>query len=191
MAKKNQRTVCTGMEWSDFLFVVETLKRKQEYRFMLLIASGVFLGLRASDILQLQWESLLNEETFSIKEKKTGKSRLVTVNPALKELALIAAEKIRLPGIPFIATNRKGKPISIQYFNRKLHSIFSECNVAAGNGSTHTLRKTFGKRIFLLNNKSENSLILLSKVFNHSSTAMTREYLGYTQSDINQIFLSL
>ena len=191
MAKKNQRTVCTGLEWSDFLFLIESLKRKEEYRFMILIAAGVYLGLRASDIIQLKWEQLLNHDTFEVKEKKTGKSRFLTVNPALKELVQVAADKLQPPENSLLMTNRKGGPISIQHFNRKLHGIFNEYKIPAGNGSTHTLRKTFGKRIFQLNNKSENSLILLSKVFNHSSTAITREYLGITQSYISDVFLSL
>ena len=191
MSKSNQRTECSGMEWEDFLYVVESLKRKGDFQFMLLIAAGVFLGIRANEILHLTYDQLLNNNKFEIMEKKTSKRRILTVNPALKELVQFVVGRKKVVMTDFISANKNGKPISIQYFNRKLHTILSECNVVTQNFSSHVLRKTFGKRIYYLNNKSENSLILLSKVFNHSSISITRSYLGISQSDISEVFLSL
>jgi len=191
MAKRNQRTECSGLEWNDFLFIIESLKRKEEFRFMLMIAAGVYLGIRANEIFNLTYSQLLNHEKFELTEKKTSKRRIMTVNPALKELVEYVIQKTNVPIDGFISANKDGKPMSLQYFNRKLRSLLKSCNVITQNYSSHLLRKTFGKRVFQLNNKSENSLIMLSKVFNHSSTAITRSYLGISQSDISQIFLSL
>jgi integrase len=162
MSKSNQRTECSGMEWEDFLYVVDSLKRKGDFQFMLLVGAGVYLGIRANEILHLTYEQLLNNDKFEIREKKTSKRRVLTINPALKELVQYVVQRKNVVITEFISANKNGKPISIQYFNRKLHAILSECNVVTQNFSSHVLRKTFGKRIFFLNNKSENSLILLS-----------------------------
>ncbi len=191
MSKKNQRTECSGLEWPDFLYVIETLKRKQEYRFLLLIASGVYLGIRANEILNLTYDRLLQNEKFELTEKKTGKRRIVTVNPALKELVTFVVQRTNVQPTSFISANRAGKPISIQYFNRKLFALLKECNVVTQNYSSHLLRKSFGKRVWDINNKSEASLIMLSKIFNHSSINITRSYFGITSEEISSVFLSL
>jgi integrase len=191
MSKKNQRTECSGLEWPDFLFVIESLKRKQEYRFLLMITAGVYLGIRANEILNLTYDKLIQNEKFELTEKKTGKRRIVTVNPALKELAEFVIQRTNVSTNNFISANREGKPMSIQYFNRKLCTILKECNVVTQNYSSHLLRKSFGKRVWEINNKSEASLIMLSKIFNHSSISITRLYLGITSEEISSVFLSL
>lgn len=91
----------------------------------------------------------------------------------------------------YIFTNRKRKRISIQYINRRLKWIFGKYRVKTDNPSSHTLRKTFGKRVYEVNDKSESSLIMLSLVFSHSSLAITQRYLGITQEQIQDVYLSL
>jgi len=49
-----------------------------------------------------------------------------------------------------------------------------------GRISTLTWRKAFGREVWKRNNFSEASLIKLSLLFNHSSTAVTRIYLDIT-----------
>lgn len=87
--------------------------------------------------------------------------------------------------------NRKGEKVSIQYINRLLKKTFSDYGVKTQNASTHTLRKTFGKRVWEMDGKSERSLIYLSQIFNHSSVSITRRYIGIVEEDIRNIYLSL
>ena len=48
--------------------------------------------------------------------------------------------------------------------------------------STNSLRKTFAKRVYTMaGNKSEDALVWLSEMLGHSSTAITRKYIGLTQ----------
>jgi integrase len=191
MAKKNQRTTCSALEWNDFLFLVDALKRKEQFSILMIIATGVYLGLRVSDIRQLKWKQLISVDKFEIIEKKTGKSRFITLNSGYKELIEYIRERRLISGNDYIASNRRKEALSIQYINRQLHKVFLENNIPAGQGSSHTCRKTFGRRYWMLNNKSEASLILLSKVFNHSSTQTTLAYLGITSQEISDVYLSL
>ncbi|HKC69143.1 MAG TPA: tyrosine-type recombinase/integrase [Bacteroidia bacterium] len=194
--KKNKMTECSGMEWKDFLSLVEELKRDKEYLFSLLIALGCYCGLRISDILSITWEDLIEAETLLIQEKKTAKVRNVTLNPALCELIMYVYSKLKNyekinADTDFVFINRQGSKLTLQYVNRKLHTIFAEHNVKVKNGSSHTLRKTFGKRVYEVNNKSESALVLLSQIFKHSSTAVTRRYIGLQNEEIENAYLNL
>jgi integrase len=191
MAKKNQMTTCGALEWDDFLFLLETLKRKQEFTTLMIVSAGVFFGLRISDIRFIRWKDLVNRTQFEIVERKTSKRRSITINPTYAELIKYVYEQGKYSSESLIAAGRKGRALSIQYINRLLHKVFDENKITAGNGSSHTLRKTFGRRVWLLNNKSESSLILLSKVFNHSSVSITRNYLGITSEEISDVYLNL
>ena len=57
--------------------------------------------------------------------------------------------------------------------------------------STHSFRKSFGRRIWSNNSDSEKSLVLLSQIFNHSSIAITRRYLGIREEEVKNVYLSL
>ena len=194
--KKIKLTECSGMEWKEFLALVEELKRDKEYLFSLLICIGCYCGLRIGDILSLCWSDILDKEELVVKEKKNGKSRNITLNPALVELItyvhqkLSAHEKITDANTN-IFLNRWNQKLSLQYTNRKLHIIFAKYNIKTKNGSSHTLRKTFGRRVFEVNDRTDSALILLSHIFGHSSTAITRRYIGLQEQEIENAYLNL
>ena len=54
-----------------------------------------------------------------------------------------------------------------------------------------SFRKSFDRRVCEKNNESEKSLVLLSQIFNHSSTAQKRAYLDITQEEIENIYMNL
>jgi len=64
-------------------------------------------------------------------------------------------------------------------------------NYFKGKVSSHSLRKSFGRRVWENDGESERSLIYLSEIFNHSSIQMTRIYLGIRQEELNEVYLSL
>ena len=49
------------MDWNDFKSLISKLEQDKEYKFCLLIAIGVFTGLRISDLLKLRFSQF--EET--------------------------------------------------------------------------------------------------------------------------------
>jgi integrase len=90
----------------------------------------------------------------------------------------------------YLLRSREGSVYSLQYINRKLKKL----DVKYGLGisfSTHSFRKTFGRRIWDKNDNSEKSLILLGQIFNHSSVAITKRYLGIREQEIKNVYLSL
>jgi integrase len=195
MASKYRKTECSALDWEQFLLLIDRLKKTTEYRFLLLICIGCYCGLRLSDILQLRWKDILEKEYFELAEKKTGKHRRITINSSLKEIidfshTSLQKRKEIQPG-EFVFVNRQGGVLSKQFVNRKLHSIFQEYRVRVQNGSSHTLRKTFGRRVYEMNDRSEAALILLSSIFNHNSVAVTRQYIGLSQEQINDVYINL
>ena len=195
MSKKNSKTTTSGLNWNEMLGLLQRLKREERIRDYMLIATGCYLGLRASDLLNLKWIDIIYRDELIITERKTGKQRSMTVNPNLREILSYCKNYLVSKGIydehNYLFTNRWNQPISIQYINRRLHKIFPEYNIKVQHPSTHTLRKTFGKRVWEMDGKSERALIYLSQIFNHSNSMVTRKYIGIVQEDISNIYLGL
>ena len=58
-----------------------------------------------------------------------------------------------------------------------------------GNFSCHSLRKTFGRQVYTMNdNNAELALVKLMELFNHSNVAITKRYLGLRQEEILQTY---
>lgn len=195
MSKQNEITTTNGLDWNQMLGLLTRLKKDKKHREYLLIATGCYLGVRAKDLLNLKWKDILNTDTLILTESKTGKTRTITLNPSLQEIFKYSKQQFMQSNLfdeqNYLFINRNGTKISIQYMNRVLDKTFEKYNVTVQNGSTHTLRKTFGKRVWESDGKSERSLIYLSQIFNHSSIQITKRYIGITQEDISNIYLSL
>ena len=165
------------MEWNDFVSFIGRLEKDEEYKFCLLISIGVFTGLRISDLLNLKYNEVMNGEILSVKEKKTKKQRNIKINPDLKVIIERIVGKLEVKDLnQYIFINKYGtKPIDKSYVNVKLKELFKRFRVkVGGNISTHTFRKTLGRRVVELNNYSDKSMVLLMELFGHSSQAITK-----------------
>ncbi|WP_417358590.1 tyrosine-type recombinase/integrase [Flavobacterium sp.] len=191
MALKGQKTTSDFLEWEKMQSLVLRLERDGEYKFALLIATGSYIGLRISDLLQLRWEQVLNQDYFIITEKKTKKTRKVTINPELQEILVRLYKSLQAEESQYMFINRFGdKPFSIQYVNAKLKEIFIKYN-NKGQYSIHFIRKTLGCRVWEVNKYSDQALLLLSQLFNHSSVSTTKIYLGIREQEISNLYLSV
>jgi len=191
MSLKGQKTTSDFLEWEKMQSLVLKLERDNELKFALLIATGSYIGLRISDLLQLKWKDVLSQDHFTINEKKTGKSRKITINPELSEI--LDRLYVKMEGKPeqYLFVNRFGKkPVSIQHVNAKLKEIFSKYNIK-GQYSSHFMRKTLGRRIWEANKYSDQALLLLSQLFNHSNVSTTKIYLGIREQEISNLYLSV
>lgn len=194
MSLQGQKTTTTSMEWDQFKSLISKLERDSEFKFCLLISVGVFTGLRVSDLLQLKFNQFVGTDFLDIIEKKTKKDRRIKINTDLKDII----ERIKIKMIvtdddQFIFINKYGtKPIDKSYVNVKLKELLHKYDIhLEGNVCSHTFRKTLGNRALKLNNYSNESIILLMELFNHSSPITTKRYLGVRSSEIESIYDSL
>lgn len=191
MSLKGQKTTSDFLEWEKMQSLTLKLERDGDFKFALLISTGSYIGLRISDLLKLKWKDVLNRDHFTIIEKKTGKIRKVTINPELQEILQRLYVKMEAEPQQYLFVNRFGKkPFSIQHVNTKLKEIFSHYNIK-GQYSSHFMRKTLGRRIWEANKYSDQALLLLSQLFNHSNISTTRIYLGIREQEISNLYLSV
>lgn len=186
MSLKYSTTTADYLIWSDAMNLIRKLANDNNYVISLLVAIGCFTGLRISDILSLRWFEILDKDEICITEKKTGKQRMIRFNPQLKlhiNECYIHMKPIGCKSPVFIS--RKGTVFSIQRINVILKQLKIKYHLRIGNISCHTLRKTFGRQVYMMNgDNSELALVKLMELFNHSSVSITKRYLGLRQEEL-------
>ena len=190
MSLKNSYTTSDYLHWDSATTLVRKLYRDRNYRISLLIGCGIFFGLRISDLLRLDWNMLLNKEAkFVMIEKKTGKRREVKINREFQKHIRDCYEALHIEDMDepcFLST--KGKPYSIQWINLVFKELKDLYNLKIDHFSTHSLRKTFGRKVFESSDNAELALVKLMELFNHSSVSITKRYLGLKQEEILQTY---
>ena len=167
------------------------LRRGQTRNYALLIL-GVHTALRISDLLRLTWDDVYDFDSrrvrasIDIVEKKTHKSKTVALNKAaVSALALLAAGNVRR-GRCLMENPKTGKAVSrIQAY--RIIRAAAEALAFQSRVSCHSMRKTFGYHAW----KSGVSPAVIMEIYNHSSLAVTRRYLGVTQDDKDAAYLGL
>ena len=190
MSLKYSTTTADYLVWSDAMNLIRKLAKDENYKMSLLIALGCFTGLRISDILALRWEQILSTEEFTIIEKKTGKKRVLRLNSQLQQHIQECYEHIQPIGLKApILVSQKGTIFSVQRINIILKEIKKKYRLKVKNFSCHSLRKTFGRQVYNMNSEnSELALVKLMELFNHSSIAITKRYLGLRQEEILETY---
>ena len=193
MSQKHSYTTADYLPWDTMLNLTRRLFRDGKYRMSLLIACGSFFGLRISDLLSLTWEQILGEN-FVLNEKKTGKHREIKVNAGVREHIKECYKALGIKDPREKAfLNRYGDVISIQRINVVLKEIKVKYMLKdIQHFSTHSFRKTFGRQVVeRAGENSEMAVIKLAEIFNHSSTAITRRYLGLRQQELREVYDTL
>ncbi len=190
MSLKYSTTTADYLIWSDAMNLVRKLVKDGNYKMSLLVAIGCFTGLRISDILSLRWKQILNVSEFTIIEKKTGKRRTIRLNPELQKHIEDCFTHIQPIGIESpILVSQKGTTYSVQRINAILKELKSKYRLKINHFSCHSLRKTFGRQVYNMNSESsELALVKLMELFNHSSVAITKRYLGLRQEEILETY---
>ena len=173
----------------------EYFYEKGEFRNYALIVIGLNTSLRISDILALQWRDVYNFHSGTYRhhiyvlEKKTQKQNTVAINCAITDaLDLLRKKEPDVYPEMYLFASRKGdnKPITRNHaftvIKNAAHTLGFEDNI-----SCHSLRKTFGYQAW----KQGVQPALLMSIYNHSSYEITKRYLGISQDERDQVFMSV
>jgi len=160
---------------------VENILLKQSKRDLLLFEIGINCGLRISDILRLNVGDVRDRTHIQIVEKKTGKFKKFPINAKLKPMI-----------DEFIKGRRNKEPLFVSVWNHRLdrttsyYIIRTACEKAGLEEKigTHTMRKTFGYHHY----QQFKDVVLLQKIFNHSSPQITLRYIGVEQDEIDDSY---
>jgi len=136
------------------------------------------LGLRIGDILSLKLNNIIkdgNRWRLDIKEEKTGKNRNFTVsNEIYNYIKMYCLEN----NINF---NCKIFDIQKCIIQRQLKIVSDYLELK--NISTHSFRKYYATELY--NNNSHN-IALVSKLLQHSSSAITQRYIGISTQEVEE-----
>ncbi|MBO6087851.1 site-specific integrase [bacterium] len=157
---------------------VERYLQKQSARDHLIFVFGTNCGLRISDIVALNVGDVRDKNYVQIVEKKTGKFKRFPLNEKLK--GLIAE---------YVKGKRDREPLFRSLWGRRYNRITAYYMIrdackAAGleeKIGTHSMRKTFGYHHY----QQFKDVVLLQKIFNHSSPQITLRYIGIEQDQID------
>ncbi|MDR1914487.1 MAG: tyrosine-type recombinase/integrase [Clostridiales bacterium] len=157
----------------------------------LLIVLSVHTALRISDILRLTWDDVYDfdnsrvRKSITIAEKKTKKAKTIALHQQIIK-ALTVYAQVSKKRVPLFLNKRTGKAISRTQAYRIIRTAAEKLQFQA-RVSCHSLRKTFGYHAW----KSGVSPVIIMDIYNHSSLATTRRYLGVTQDDKNAVYVGL
>ena len=128
---------------------------------------------------------VLGNDTLTLNEKKTNKRREITIGKSLRDRIEMVYNELGNPSKDEYLFN-----YSIQYVNRLLKEGGRDEKIRNKNISSHSLRKSGSRFIWENNGHSDEYLIKLSSILNHSSTSITRRYLGISKEEIKDIYQS-
>lgn len=195
MSLKGSKTSSDFIEWNTIQTLILKLERDGDWKFALLFAIGTYTGLRIGDILTLKWNDLVGQEILQIVEQKTKKGRKITLNAQLQQIItrIYNAQHNIVPDELIFMNRWRTGAITVQYVNHKLKQVAAKYKVTKDHTKikSHSLRKSFGRRVFENNDNSERSLILLSDILNHASVKTTKIYLGIRDKEISDVYANL
>lgn len=166
------------------------LKDKNERDYVLMV-TGLYSGMRISDILPLKVKSVKGSH-IEVTERKTGKTKRFAINPALRKAFDHYIKGNELKDYDYLFPSKKkvnSEGVRITHIGRvAAYQILRDAGEHTGltNIGTHSMRKTFGYHHY---RKNQNVGILM-ELFNHSSPDITLGYIGFKQDELDNSMLN-
>lgn len=170
----------------------------------MLFIIGVNVGLRASDLRTLTWDFFFEQmpngnlkfrDGYSIRPKKTSKRNKyvhLRFNDAVKRVIKWYIDMYPIENVKnYVFMSRQGDDaISVDTMWRVIKNTAKEAGIKQNIGS-HSLRKSFCRRLYDNAQDKSKALVVLQKILNHSSSLTTLNYIGITNDDMDDAFDSI
>ena len=189
------------MPWPEISRVIGELREKKDYRLLLMVAVASFTGLRCSDWQKCRWKHFIARDGrkavvrdfVQIEEKKTSKSRRIYIGEDFKTILLECFTGLRIefldtPLLPSCKDRESGITTGGANY------IFKENSKRLrlpGDVTTHTFRKSFGAYAYDKWGRTFDALLMVQKLFNHSSPNITMRYIGLERFAIQDLYKNL
>lgn len=191
---------------AEYSIISQYFTDKKRTRDKLLLVLGAATGYRIQELTSLTvgqvWDGIAvtKEVTISRRDLKGGcgvymrsvRSRRVPLSDAVRavigeHLEIIGADD---PSRALFATGRSqpGAGIDRSQAFRILVAAATACGIDATRISTHSLRKTFARRIF---EASGRDLIRTQRIIGHANPMTTARYLETDSADLDRLVLNL
>lgn len=159
---------------------MEMYLRAKNEKYYIMFITGVNLGLRINEILQLKIGDVKGKKTVRIRQSKTGKEWTGELNSKLiREYKRYCEHKA--PGEALIPNRgNEYKSITRDMAYKVLREAGEHCGI--DNIGTHSMRKTCGYHFY----KKTGKIGILQEWFNHSSESVTKRYIGITSEDVGK-----
>ena len=158
-------------------------------RDLCLFTMGINTNLRASDLLSItvgQVAMLKPGEEFTLKERKTGKARRITINNGVYSAIQKYLEAVSADDKEFLFRSQREAVLTVPSLSRLVKGWCELVNLK-GNYASHSLRKTWGYHQRVTHNVGISELMVC---FNHSSQRQTLEYLCLQPEEIKSVYLN-
>ena len=172
---------------NDVTRVAEFLRDNYEYGdvFRILFLTGCNTGLRAGDLRNLRKKDFDNN-FFDIVEQKTGKSRRIFINAALRAALNEFFENPQFHDNgetqtinfffhrpdDYVFIGNRGTSIGVKYIHYLIREACRELNIR-GNFGSHTMRKTFAFHCF----KLCGDINRVKAILRHTDVKLTIKYV--------------
>jgi integrase len=164
-----------------------------KWRDYCLFTLGINTAYRASDLLSLtvgQVEYLQPGDLLEIKEKKTRKYRVATLNHAawvaLNDWLRLHPDRAN-PEAPLFLSAQGHAALTVPTVTRMVKHWCRTIGLHGHYGS-HTMRKTWG---YHQRKDNDAPLPLLMRAYGHATEAQTLNYLHIQERDLRDLFLGL
>ena len=159
-------------------------------RNLALFTLGINTNLRASDLLRIkvgQVRGLKPGDEITLREKKTGKNRRITLNRAviMAVKGLLAFQEYHgSQADEYLFKSQRAPVLTVQSVHRLVKSWCKAINLK-GNYGSHTLRKTWGYHQRVTFGVGLPELMV---AFNHSSQRQTLDYLCVQPEELKSLY---
>ncbi|MBD1222760.1 tyrosine-type recombinase/integrase [Virgibacillus halodenitrificans] len=163
-------------------------------RDVLLFTLGVNSALRVSDLINLKWVDVVDDngkphDYITLRDTKTNKhNRLPLTKKVKKAIQEHYQQNFKGGGLDqYLFQSRKGynQPLKRQAVWRIIKDAAKDVGVK--NIGSHSLRKTWAYHSY----KAGTDIVIIQDMLNHSAPSVTLRYIGITQDDKDRAVLSL